>query len=259
MKRLVFSFALLALLAVPAPAMAKELTNVSVCGPDACAAITGETNLHDFGASGEPDGSVPGPAPFYEIRYTFDAEGESQQWSSWYVPSAKRLASVDERTGVAWAPIDEPRLAVLARSLKPFARPEISSVTIGSRKVTDNPASYLRLFTVKSAGEAVPQGLADWEPVVFHAKDKTPWTLEQTSLFYSPSNGMLQRGIEMVKLPGGMAEEVRSGESLAGGGSGFPWRAVVFALLAAAALLIAVSLIRPVRRRVFVRRAPTTA
>ena len=57
MKRLVFAFALLALLAVPAPAMAKVLTNVSVCGPDACAAITGETNLHNFGAGGEPDGS----------------------------------------------------------------------------------------------------------------------------------------------------------------------------------------------------------
>ena len=247
MKRLVFAFALLALLAVPAPAMAKVLTNVSVCGPDACAAITGQTNLHDFGASGEPDGSVPGPAPFYEIRYTFDAEGESQQWSSWYVPSAKRLASVDERTGVAWAPLGEPRL-------------EISSVTIGSRKVTDNPASYLRLFTVKSAGEAVPQGLADWEPVVFHAKGKTPWTLDQTSLFYSSSNGMLQRGIEIVKLPGGMAADIRSGESLAGGsGSGFPWRTVLYALLAAAALLIAASMIRPLRRRVFVRRAPTTA
>jgi hypothetical protein len=259
MKRLVFAFALLALLAVPAPAMAKELTNVSVCGPDACAAITGETNLHDFGASGEPDGSVPAPAPFYEIRFTVDAEGESHRWSSWYVPSAKRLASVDERTGVAWAPIDEPRLATLARGLKPFARPEINSVTIGSRKVTDNPASYLRLFTVESDGEAVPQGLADWEPVVFHAQGKTPWTLDQTSLFYSPSNGMLQRGIEIVKLPSGMADDVRSGDSLSGGGPSSPWRTVLFALLAAAALLIAASMIRPLRRRVFVRRAPTTA
>jgi hypothetical protein len=259
MKRLVFAFALLALLAVPAPAMGKVLTNVSVCGPDACAAITGETNLHNFGAAGESDGTVPAPAPFYEIRFTADAEGESNQWSSWYVPSAKRLATVDERTGVAWAPLDEPRLAALARTLKPFARPEISSVAIGSRKITDNPASYLRLFTVESAGEAVPQGLADWEPVVFHAKGRTPWTLEQTSLFYSPSNGMLQRGIEIVKLPGGMAADVRSGESLVGDGSSFPWRTVLFALLAAAALLIAASMIRPLRRRVIVRRAPTTA
>ena len=258
MKRLVFAFALLALLAVAAPAMAKELTKVEVCGPDGCAAITGETNLQNFGGSGEPDGSVAAPAPFYEIRYTLDAEGESSQWSSWYVPSADRLATVDERTGVAWAPLDEPRLAALAKGLKPFARPEITSVAIGSRKITDNPASYLRLFTVESTGEAVPQGLADWEPVVFHAKSKTPWTLDQTSLFYSETNGMLQRGIEIVKLPGGMASDVRSGESLAGGSS-FPWRTVLVALLAAAALLVAATMIRPLRRRVFVRRAPTTA
>jgi hypothetical protein len=259
MKRLVFAlFALLALLAVPAPAMAKELTNVSVCGPDSCQAITGETNLHNFGTGGEPDGSVPAPAPFYEIRYTVDAEGESHQWSSWYVPSAKRLASVDERTGVAWMPLAEPRLDALAKDVKPFAKPEISSVTIGSRKVTDNPGSYLRLFTVESAGEAVPQGLADWQPVVFHAKGRTPWTLDQTSLFFSPSNGMLQRGIEIVRLPSGMSADIRSGESLAGG-SGFPWRTVLLALLGATALLIAASMIRPLRRRVFVRREPTTA
>ena len=140
MKRLVFTFALLALLAVPAPAMAKELTKVEVCGADGCAAITGKTNLQNFGGSGEPDGSAAAPAPFYEIRYTIDAEGESSQWSSWYVPSANRLATVDERTGVAWAPIDEPRLAALAKTLKPFARPDITSVTIGSRKVTDDPS-----------------------------------------------------------------------------------------------------------------------
>jgi len=259
MKRLVFAFALLALLAVPAPAMAKELTKVEVCGADGCAAITGKTNLQNFGGSGEPDGSAAAPAPFYEIRYTIDAEGESSQWSSWYVPSASRLATLDERTGVAWARIDEPRLAALAKTLKPFARPDITSVTIGSRKVTDGPSSYLRLFTVESAGEAVPQGLADWEPVVFHAKGKTPWTLEQTSLFYSATNGMLQRGIEIVKLPDGMAADVRSGDSLSGGGTSFLWPTVLFALLAAAAVLIAASMIRPLRRRVFVRRTPTTA
>lgn len=56
MKRLVFAFPLLALLAVPTPAMAKELTNVSVCGPEACAAITGETNLRNFGVGGRRRG-----------------------------------------------------------------------------------------------------------------------------------------------------------------------------------------------------------
>ena len=259
MKRLVFTFALLALLAVPAPAMAKELTKVD--------SLRRRRLRRDHRQDQSPVLRRERRAGRQRCRagavlrdpLHLDAEGESSQWSSWYVPSASRLATVDERTGVAWAPIDEPRLAALAKTLKPFARPDITSVTIGSRKVTDDPSSYLRLFTVESAGEAVPQGLADWEPVVFHARGKTPWTLEQTSLFYSETNGMLQRGIEIVRLPAGMASDVRSGDSLSGGGSSFPWPTVLFALLAAAALLVAATMIRPLRRRVFVRRAPTTA
>ena len=38
MKRLVFAFALLALLAAPAPAMAKGPTTATLCGPEGCEA-----------------------------------------------------------------------------------------------------------------------------------------------------------------------------------------------------------------------------
>jgi hypothetical protein len=259
MKRLVFAFALLALLVVSAPAMAKELTNVSVCGPDGCNDLSGAGNLRDFPTGGEPTGQTPAPAAFYEVRYPIDAEGHNEAWTTWYVPSAKLLASIDEREGVTWMPLDAPELAALTKGLKPFAKPEVSSVTIGSREVTDDPASYIRLFTVESDGYAVPQGLADWEPIVFHSKSKSPWTAAETGLFYSPSNGMLQRGIEIVKLPSGMSADIRAGDSLGGGGSNFSWRTVFFALVAAVALLIAASLIRPLRRRVLIRRAPTTA
>ena len=58
--------------------MAKELTKVEVCGADGCAAITGQTNLQNFGGSGEPDGSAAAPAPFYEIRYTDRRRGRKQ-------------------------------------------------------------------------------------------------------------------------------------------------------------------------------------
>ncbi len=258
MKRLVLAFALLVLLVVPTPAMAKELKSVSVCGPDGCNDLSGAGNLRDFPTGGEPTGQTPAPAAFYEVSYTIDAEGQTDSWTTWYVPSAQLLASIDEREGIAWMPLDAPQLAALTKGLKPFARPEITSVTIGSRKVTDNPASYLRLYTVESAGNTVPQGLADWEPIVFQSKSKSPWTAAETGLFYSRSNGMLQRGIEIVKLPAGMAADVRSGESLAGGSS-FPWRTVLFALLAAAALLIAGGTIKPLRRRMHIRRAPTPA
>jgi hypothetical protein len=257
MKRLVFAFALLALLAVPAPAVAKGPTSATLCGPDGCQGLGDAQGLGNSG--GGPTVEMPAPAPFYELRFTSQGDGEEFTWTTWYVPSAKMFAALDQREGVYWMRIDEPRLTALAKRMKPFPTPEIIAVTIGSRRVTDNPASYLELFTVQSTDDkAYPQGVADWEQVTFVSKQQSPWTLAQSSIHFSPSNGMLQRGIAIVKLPSGMSADLRAGESLTAG-SGFPWRTVFFALLGAAALLIGASMIRPLRRRAFVRRAPTAA
>ena len=256
MKRLVLAFALLAL-AAPAPALAKtaHLEKVEVCGDSGCHAVAGD-KLGNFPTGAEPTNASPAPAAYYEVRFFADAENS---WTSWYVPSAKLLARSDDRNVIEWMPMGDPAMAAATKGVKPYPKPEILGVTIGSRKITDDPASYLRLLSVESTGYAVPQGLADWEPIVFHGTARTPWTGIETGLLYSPSNGMLQRGIEIVKLPTGMASHIRSGESLAGGGSSFPWRTMLFALIAAAALVVAASMIRPLRRRVFVRRAPTAA
>jgi hypothetical protein len=258
MKRLVLAFALLAFLAAPAPAAAKGPTSATLCGPDGCKGLGDAQGLGNSG--GGPTGEMPAPAPFYELRFTSQGDGEEFTWTTWYVPSAKMFAALDEREGVYWMRIDEPRLTALAKRMKAFPTPEITAVTIGSRRVTDNLTSYLELFSVQSADDnAYPQGVADWQQVTFVSKQRSPWTLAQSSIHFSPSNGMLQRGIEIVKLPPGLAADMRSGDSLAGGGSSFPWRTVFFALLAAVAVLVAASMIRPLRRRVFVRRAPTTA
>lgn len=257
MKRLVFAFALLAVLAVPAPAVAKGPTSATLCGPDGCKSLGAAQGL---GGDGGPIGQMPAPAPFYELRFTSQGEGEEFTWTTWYVPSAKMFAARDEREGMYWMQMDEPRLTALTKSLKPFPTPEITAVTIGSRRVTDNPASYLQLFTVQTTdANAYPQGVADWEPVTFVSKQKSPWTMAQSNIHFSPSNDMLQRGIEVLKLPEEMSADLRGGEPLASGSSAFPWRTILFALLGALALILAASMIRPLRRRIVVRRAPTTA
>jgi hypothetical protein len=259
MKRLLFALALLALMAVPAPAMAKGPTSATLCGPDGCQGLGDARQLGEY-PDGGPNGEMPVPAPYYELRFTSRGDGEEYTWTTWYVPSAKSFASVDEQEGVSWMPMNDPELTALAKRLRPFPAPEITAVTIDSRRVTDNPASYLELFTVQSVDEnAYPQGVADWEQVTFVSKQKSPWTMAQSSIHFSPSNGMLQRGIEMLKLPDEMSADLRSGQPLVGDSAGFPWRDVVFAVLAGTALLIAASFIRPLRRRVVVRRAPTTA
>jgi hypothetical protein len=259
MKRLVFAFALLALLAVPATAVAKGPTSATLCGPDGCKGLGDARQLGGY-PDGGPTGEMPAPAPYYELRFTSRGHGEEHTWATWYVPSAKMLASVDEREGVYWMPLNDPRLAWGAATVKPFPTPEITAVTIGSRRVTDNPASFTRLFTVQTTDRnAYPKGVADWQQVTFVSKQRSPWTLTQSNIHFSPSNGMLQRGIEVLKLPDEMAADLRNGEPLAGESSAFPWRNVLFALLGALALLAAASFIRPLRRRLVIRRAPTTA
>jgi hypothetical protein len=99
MKRLVFAFALLAFLVVPAPAMAKGKTTATLCGPVGCKGLGDAQQLGGFPDSGA-SGEMPGPAPYYELRFTSQGHGEEYTWTTWYVPSAKLLASVDEREGV---------------------------------------------------------------------------------------------------------------------------------------------------------------
>jgi hypothetical protein len=257
MKRLVPVFAVLALLAVPASAAAKGSTSVEICGVDGCNKFGSAAQLGGYG--GGATGAMPAPAPFYELRFTTRGHGQTHTWTTWYVPSAKLFAAVDEREGVYWMPLDKPELAWAAKDIEPFPVPEITAVTIGSRRVTDDPASYLRLLTVETTDRnANPHGLADWEPVTFVSKQRSPWTLGQSGLQFSPSRGVLQRGTDLVKLPDEMAADLRGGRPLANA-SAFPWRNVLFAALGAAALLAAVGSVRPLRRRMIVRRAPTTA
>jgi hypothetical protein len=257
MKRLVTVFGLLALLAAPAPAAAKGSTSVEICGSDGCKNFGSATQLGGYG--GGATGAMPAPAPFYELRFTTRAHGQSHTWTTWYVPSAKLFAAIDDREGVYWMPLDKPELAWAAKQLKPFPAPEITAVTIGSRRVTDDPASYLGLLTVETTDRnANPHGLADWEPVTFVSKQPSPWTLGQSGLQFSASRGVLQRGVDLVKLPDEMAADLRGGRPL-GDEPAFPWRNVLLAVLGAAALLPAVGSIRPLRRRFIVRRASTTA
>lgn len=253
MKTLVIALALLALLSLPGPAVAKGQTSVEVCGPNACEDLGSATQLGDYG--GGATGAMPAAAPFYELRFTTRGHGQSHTWTTWYVPSAKLFAAIDEREGVYWMPLDKPELAWAAKDIEPFPTPEITAVTIGSRRVTDDPASYLRLLTVETTDRnANPHGLADWEPVTFVSKQRSPWTLGQSGLQFSPSRGVLQRGIDLVKLPDEMAADLRGGRPLADE-PGFPWRNVLLALLGSAALLVVAGSIRPLRRRL----APTTA
>lgn len=258
MKRIAFLLLGAAVLMLPSQALAKEpLSAVQICGLDDCNSTSGPGNMDGFsgGYGGDYLAVSQGPAPYYTVRFT---AGSGPGWQVFYVPSAKMLSSGDEQGELQWMPAPAAALDRLAGDLKPFPKPEITEVLIGSKRVTEDPASYLRLYTVKPAGEAVLTGLPDWEPITFRGDRESPWTKWDPGLYFSAQSGTMMRGGEIVKLPAGMAASVRAGESLSSG-SGFPWRMVIIALLGGVALIAAAGAIRPLRRRAFLRKQPTPA
>jgi hypothetical protein len=90
--------AALALAAAPA-AVAKEIKQVQVCGPDACRTVDDE-NARMTIVDGGPPRTPPTAAPYWDVRVTM-AEGEEEHtWGFAAVPS-KEAARADDGTWMA--------------------------------------------------------------------------------------------------------------------------------------------------------------
>jgi hypothetical protein len=221
MKRLAITTATaLAALALPALAGAKEISKVELCGGEGCAELTGAAAQRLVGNGEDRSGPPSSPGPYYRVTLTAEADGRSESWSIFYVPSEHRLALPDgnwqELAGAIRAEYER-----ATAGLEPYTTPVLERVLVNGHSVTD-PGSYATLFQTGTTDGAVPSSLADWVPIEFRFQGRTPWSSDRPYVFYSPADGLLQRGIEMVKLPDGMAASIRARESLASPG-GFPW------------------------------------
>jgi hypothetical protein len=256
-KRLILLSILLAAVA-DGPAYAKGPTTAALCGPDGCESLGSGEGLGSIahGYRG-PLAGTPAPAPYFELRFTSRTVEGNRTWTTWYVPSAGMFAGFsyiegsvpDDSGAVNWMRIEEPRLIAASQRLRPFAKPEITAVTIGDRRMTANVDSYIALFTVETIDRNLaPPGIADWVPITFVSKQRSPWTTTESGLKFAPSKGMLSRGVELVKLPDEMAADLRGGEPLSAEGSGFPWRTFLVPLLAGLVLLGAAFVMPPLRR-----------
>ena len=253
MKRLTsLACASLALLAAPGVAPAKELTHVQLCGPAACTSVTDGQTLRTIPTGGETTAGPPPASSFYTMNMTVEAEGERHEWTIYYVPSANMLAAPDESGRVTWLPIFGTEatgvMKQLVADLKPYPEPVITRVTVGGKSVSSDPASYLELFAAESAGEAVPKE-ADWVRIELSSKDPNPWTDASGSLAYSPSARLLERGVELIRLPDAVAADVEHARPIdPDGRSLLPWL-VVGGLVAALLVLAAVGAPGPRRPR----------
>jgi hypothetical protein len=249
MKRIVV-LAVIAVLAVPAAAQAKELTAVTFCGANACRTFDHPSMDYASGGDGLLE-QVPAPASYYTVRLTVDHEGNKDSWQIFYLPGANMLGLQDERSHASFDTISGTPATLFrnaVRGLKPFAAPTITRVTV-SGKAVDDPASYARLFTVRSSGEA-RIGDPDWQPILLTSSRPSPWTSEEL-LYFSPSTGILQRAGEFIKLPKELSSAIAAGGSLdapsSGGDGGFDWPLVSGSLAVMAVLTLATLVL--IRRR----------
>jgi hypothetical protein len=255
MKRsLILALAALAAVALPSLARAKEISKVELCGDEGCRTITGAAAQRLVGGGeGVSEPAAP-PGPYFRVTLTAKADGRSESWTIFYVPSEHRLALPDGN----WQQVNGAMLTAFERAtagLEPFPTPVLERVVIDGLAVHD-PASYAALFESGTTDGAVPSSLADWVPIDFRFHGQTPWSSERPYVFFSPADGLLQRGVEVVKIPDELAASIRARESLASP-DGFPWAvAGVIALVLGLAGGGATWLARRRERHLGTRRAP---
>ncbi|HEX9380343.1 MAG TPA: hypothetical protein VF891_02510 [Gaiellaceae bacterium] len=249
--------ALLLALALPAPAAAKELSKLDVCGSSGCNSTSDRALLRRIGVGS--DGSVPadppGLAPFYTLVYHVrPGRGESFNgrkeivFRTSFVPGAHLVRGTDENGYVVWTTASQVftnAMARLTRGLEPFRTPRITRVSVGGTFVTD-PASYERLITITSENTDYVEAY-DWTPVDYRSTQSSPWT--GVLLQFSAKKHALLRNNRWIHLDASLSKQVQLGTALTTtGGSGFPWRWIG---IAAAALLasagLGVALIRRFR------------
>ncbi len=237
---------LLLALALPAPAAAKELSKLDVCGPSGCNSTSDRALLGRIGVGS--DGSIPADppalAPYYTLVYHVRAgRGESFNgrkefvFRTSYVPGAHLVRGIDESGYVVWTTASQVftnAIARLTRGLRPFSAPRITRVSVGGTVVSD-PASYERLITITSENTDYVEAY-DWKPVDYRSTRSSPWS--GVSLQFSAKKHALLRNNRWIHLDSSLSKQVQLGTALtATGDGGFPWRWVGVA--AAAALAIA--------------------
>ena len=198
---------LVAALLTPTLAHAKELSAFKACGAAGCRQIKDRavlrTLIRAVEAQGEPV-SVPTPAPSPFIRLDFfmrGDEGTGPAFRQYYIPSRGVLLIQTDPNAWAWVSARNIQtvLARVTRSVKPYAAPTITRITVGGRSLFDRD-EYARLFTTRPTTYSVPDE-PDWVDVKVKTTRPSPWSTTAATLAYSPSTKVLWRGSEFVVLP----------------------------------------------------------
>lgn len=243
-------------------AQSKELSSFKACGASGCKSVTAPATLRALiraiELQGEPvTTATPAPAPFFRLEFTAkDDEAVGPSFTQYYVPSREVVAIETDPEATAWvrAGALNSLYERVTAGVTPFGKPTFTRAALGGEAVSD-AASYSRLFTLRGSTDDFPDD-PDWMPISLGSARPSPWTTSAATLEYSPSKNVLWRGVEYVKLPDRLADNLEHHRSFATPASagGFPWVPLLGALASAALLLGGAFIAR--RRRV--ERAPVT-
>jgi hypothetical protein len=245
-------------LATAAPAQAKDVMGLQVCGPAGCATLDRDETQGMLGEGSGPlwseEATVPPakPASYYRaVVLIGDGHEIGVRLPFWYVPGQSKLTSVrDNPSGpLAWRNAHgawKRALDRLSKGIEPYDIPTVTRATVNGDPVSD-PQSYLRLFTVTGKPHGYPSDLG--KQIILESRPRSPWT-DGNDIVYSRSARAVIRDGEMVAVPASVASAIEARASLDVSGRGFPWLPVLVA--AAIAMLVAAAVVAA--RRVPARR-----
>jgi hypothetical protein len=251
-------------LATAAPAQAKEVMGLELCGASGCASLDRDAASGTLGEGSGPlwsdEGVVPPakPASYYRaVVLIGDGHEVGVRLPFWYVPDQSKLTTVRDGSAqpLAWRNAHgswKRALDRLSNGIEPYDTPTITRATVNGDPVAD-PQSYLRLFTLTGKPDGYPRDLG--EQIILESSPRSPWT-DGNDIVYSLSAKAIIRDGEMVGVSASVASAIDARTSLAPDDRGFPWLPVAVAV--GLAVLVAGALVAA--RRASVRRAhPGTA
>ncbi len=237
MKKLILVTA--AVLFWAAPAQAKEILGVQLCGASGCQTQHSTAMLSGPGGPFASEAIAPAkPGPWYRGNLLAGDGGKVMgKLPFYYVPGSRTIVQPGRfgQTTVWTAASGSIGVAVqgLATRVKPYGLPRLTNVTVDGKDVTD-PQSYLRLWTVGSTPKAGASSGTGSNQIAFFSNPATPWSDGNYMVTYKDSTLLFRDG-QMVVLPHSLAQAVAQRASLAPG-SGFPWLGVIAAAIAAVVL-----------------------
>lgn len=221
MKKLVaLAAAAVGLFALSAPAQAKEILSLKVCGASGCVKSTDPNVLAGWEGGNQDPAQVwqTTPAGYYKVIVGFGDQGKLVAAEPAYWLPGRNLMRFIGQSGYPWwklFPAQVTMLRTVAGDLSPLT-PTLSRATVGGKTVTD-PSSYLRLLGKFREVTVLPQTAhRKTVRIVLHAPAANPWIHSTLGFRYLPKTRLLVRDGLAYRVPKRMARRLMRRVSLVG-------------------------------------------